>query len=96
MSHALAGCQVQPRLLGVAMDAEDQPSLWQTALGLAGIGMTNAVAVLLGMGAGWFLDGRFGTSPVLVLVGMVVGIAAGVAITRSDVRAYLGGGKGSQ
>jgi len=91
MSHALAGCHVQPRLLGVAMDADDQPTLWQTALGLAGIGMTNAVAVLLGMGLGWLLDNRFGTSPVLVIVGLVVGIAAGVVITRSDIRAYLDG-----
>lgn len=39
-----------------------------------GIGATLAVTVLLGVGVGYWLDGRLGTSPAFVLVGAVAGI----------------------
>ena len=41
-----------------------------------GIGVSLAVTVLLGVGVGYWLDGRLGTTPAFVLAGAVVGILA--------------------
>jgi len=41
-----------------------------------GIGATLAVTVLLGVGVGYWLDGKLGTTPAFVLAGSVVGILA--------------------
>lgn len=41
-----------------------------------GIGATLAVTVLLGVGVGYWLDGRLGTTPAFVLAGSLVGILA--------------------
>jgi len=41
-----------------------------------GIGASLAVTVLLGVGVGYWLDGRLGTTPAFVLAGAMVGILA--------------------
>ena len=43
-----------------------------------GLGTTLAVTVLAGLGAGYWLDGRLGTRPVLVLLGGTMGLGAGL------------------
>jgi ATP synthase protein I len=57
------------------------PSDWSKALREAapylGIGTSFAASVLLGVGAGYWLDRRLGTSPWLLLLGAVFGLAAG-------------------
>jgi ATP synthase protein I len=40
-----------------------------------GIGMTLAVTLLLGLLGGYWLDGRFGTRPLFILLGGVLGLA---------------------
>jgi F0F1-type ATP synthase assembly protein I len=45
---------------------------------LAGIGFEFIVAVLLLGGVGWFLDGRLGTNPWLLLAGLGIGFALGL------------------
>ena len=47
---------------------------WVVALRLIGMGFFVGVSILLGVVAGLWLDGRFNTSPVLVLVGLILGI----------------------
>ncbi|MCA8971428.1 MAG: AtpZ/AtpI family protein [Planctomycetes bacterium] len=42
-----------------------------------GAGMTFAVVALLGAGAGYWLDGRFGTTPWLVIAGTLFGAVFG-------------------
>lgn len=42
-----------------------------------GHGMTWALAVLLFMGVGWWVDSKLGTGPILMIVGAFVGGAAG-------------------
>jgi hypothetical protein len=42
-----------------------------------GHGMTWALSVLLFMGIGWWADGKFGTAPILTIVGAFVGGGAG-------------------
>ena len=44
---------------------------------LVGIGTLNLGTLVLGLGIGWFIDGRIGTFPVVTLVVLMVGIAAG-------------------
>ena len=39
-----------------------------------GIGSSSAASVLLGLGAGYWLDGKLGTQPILFLLGGVFGI----------------------
>ena len=46
---------------------------------MAGIGIYLAAAVLLPLLGGVALDKAFGTAPVFVLVGLVVGLAVGAA-----------------
>jgi ATP synthase protein I len=41
-----------------------------------GIGASLAVTVLLGLGAGYWLDGKLGTRPYLFLVGGLFGVVA--------------------
>jgi len=41
-----------------------------------GVGITLAVTVLLGIGVGYWLDGKLGTRPAFVLAGAVVGLVA--------------------
>ncbi|MDR3039067.1 MAG: AtpZ/AtpI family protein [Candidatus Adiutrix sp.] len=41
------------------------------------VGLTFVVAILLGLGLGWWLDRKLGTAPWLLLLGLLIGIAAG-------------------
>ncbi len=43
---------------------------------LLGLGLTLAVTVLAGLGAGYWLDGRLGTRPWLLLLGACLGVGA--------------------
>lgn len=43
-----------------------------------GLGTTLAVTVLAGLGAGYWLDGRLGTRPLLVLLGGTLGLGVGL------------------
>jgi F0F1-type ATP synthase assembly protein I len=55
---------------------------------MAGLGVYLAAAVLLPILGGVLLDHVFNTSPVLVLVGLVVGLAAGAAAIWLKVREF--------
>jgi len=55
---------------------------------MAGIGIYLAAAVLLPILGGVLLDGVFRTSPVFVLVGLFVGLAAGAAAVWLKVREF--------
>ena len=54
----------------------------QTTLQLIGqlstIGLSFVFALVIGFGAGWWLDGVLGTKPWLSFVGFFLGLAAGV------------------
>jgi ATP synthase protein I len=44
---------------------------------LSGVGLTLVIATVLGLAGGYYLDRWLGTSPWLMLVGLLFGIAAG-------------------
>ncbi|GAA0633246.1 hypothetical protein GCM10009547_41470 [Sporichthya brevicatena] len=67
----------------------DQRSIRETALALAGIGMLNAVAAVGGCALGWLVDTQLDTTPVFILIGLVLGLALGVLATWRRVSDYL-------
>ena len=56
---------------------------------LVGLGALNLGSLLLGLGIGWFVDGQVGTFPALTLVGLMVGIATGLAASWFQIRKYF-------
>jgi len=56
---------------------------------LVGIGALNLGSLLLGLGIGWFIDSRTSTFPVVTLIGLMVGIAAGLTASWFQIRKYL-------
>jgi hypothetical protein len=57
-------------------------------LAYAGLGVLNAFCLLGGGALGWLLDHVLGTLPLFLMVGLVAGLAAGVLVTRSELRRY--------
>ena len=56
----------------------DSPSTLRTLGQLSTVGMSFVLALVLGFGAGYWLDGRLGTRPWLSFAGFFLGLAAGV------------------
>jgi F0F1-type ATP synthase assembly protein I len=59
---------------------------WSTLLG---IGSASAGLLAAGVLLGWLLDGVLGTSPVLLLIGIALGIAGGICYTAVQFKAFL-------
>jgi ATP synthase protein I len=61
---------------------------WRALGELSSIGLVLVVATIIGLVGGYYADRLLGTSPWLLLVGLVLGIAAGfVNLFRSVTRA---------
>lgn len=58
--------------------APTSPTTWQLIGQLSTIGMSFVFALVLGFGAGYWLDGALGTKPWLTFIGFFFGLAAGV------------------
>jgi hypothetical protein len=54
----------------------------------AGIGMLNAICLILGGALGWLVDRAIGTLPLFMLIGLLAGAALGVIGTRAELRRY--------
>jgi hypothetical protein len=67
----------------------DEPSPGPGALGLVTIGTVNATCWLAGIFVGWLCDRHFGTTPVFILVGLVIGSVTGALSTYKEVRRFL-------
>ncbi len=65
------------------------PEAHPGALGLVTIGTVNATCWLTGIFLGWLCDRHFGTLPVFILVGLVIGSVTGTLSTYKEVRRYL-------
>ena len=58
--------------------APTSPSTWQLIGQMSTIGMSFVFALVIGFGAGYWIDGLIGTRPWLTFVGFFLGLAAGV------------------
>ena len=56
---------------------------------LIGIGTTSAVCLALPTVLGWLADRWLGTSPLLVLIGLVLGIATCASYTYAQARRFM-------
>jgi F0F1-type ATP synthase assembly protein I len=65
------------------------PKGGQGALSLVAIGSVNATCWPAGNFVGWLCDRHFGTLPVFILVGLVIGSVTGALSTYKEVRRYL-------
>lgn len=54
------------------------------------IGMDLAISVIAGFFGGRYLDGLFGTAPLFLLVGFLVGLAAGIYSIFLLIKPFLG------
>lgn len=64
-----------------------EPSAWRALGELSSIGMTLVLATVIGMAGGYYADQWLGTSPWLLLLGLVLGIAAGFVSMYRSVKA---------
>lgn len=56
---------------------------WTAALRLTGIGFYIVACILLGIFVGLWLDGKLGTSPLFIILGLLVGLGiAGYGVYR--------------
>lgn len=51
---------------------------WEGAARLVGLGWYVGICIVLGLLGGFWLDGKFGTKPLLTIVGLVLGLALAV------------------
>ncbi len=63
---------------------------------LSTIGLAFVLALVMGFGAGFWLDGKFGTKPWLSLLGFAVGLAAGVLNVIRTMQAVSAGERSLQ
>src|SRR3989442_13854906 len=71
---------------------------WKSVGELASIGMTMVLATVIGLAGGYYADRWLGTSPIFLLIGLGLGIAAGVVSpfwTAKDAERELGEGEGA-
>jgi hypothetical protein len=64
------------------------PERYPGPMAYAGIGMMNAICLVLGGFLGWLADHELGTLPVFLLIGLLAGAALGVVATRAELRRY--------
>ena len=54
---------------------------WLSMLSLLGMGFYIAIAIVLGIWGGHWLDGKFNTGPLCLIIGLILGIAvAGLGV----------------
>ena len=70
--------QNDPRQAGRDRPAPDESKQTSGWFQLAGIGLEFIASVLVLGWLGWFLDGRWGTTPWLMIAGGALGFAAGL------------------
>ena len=62
---------------------------WRTVGELGTLGLSFAMAIVLGTAAGWWVDRRFNSDPWGILVGFVLGFAAAILnVVRITRRAF--------
>ena len=81
--------------------ASTSPTTWQLIGQLSTIGLSFVFALVLGFGAGYWLDRTLGTQPWLSFIGFFCGLAAGVlnvyrVLKLSNAASSSTGPKGSR
>ncbi len=64
---------------------------WQLAFRVFGLGWFVALAILLGILGGLWLDGRFGTKPLFTIIGLLLGLIVAAYGAYSILRPFFYG-----
>jgi ATP synthase protein I len=67
-------------------DEPDRSIGWSELLGM---GATIAAELAAGLGLGWLIDAFAGTSPIFLIIGLLLGVTGAVAYTVAEFRKYL-------
>lgn len=67
-------------------EKSEERAAWRSLAVLSTVGLTLALSIAIGVALGWWLDQRFKTNGILVIVGTLIGIAAGF---RELIRAVM-------
>jgi F0F1-type ATP synthase assembly protein I len=62
-------------------DDDQRPNRWRDYSGLAlvgEVGLTISLSMLAGVLIGHFIDDKLGTTPIATLIGLLLGLAAGI------------------
>ena len=62
---------------------------WVKMLSLLGMGFYIAMAIVLGIWGGNWLDGKFNTGPLLLIIGLILGIAVAVLGVYNMLKPYI-------
>lgn len=49
---------------------------WQVVAFITELGFTVGFSILIGIGVGWWLDGKLGTKPIFTIIGLFLGLAS--------------------
>lgn len=66
---------------------------WVKMLSLLGMGFYIAIAIVLGIWGGNWLDGKFNTGPLLLIIGLILGIAVAVLGVYNMLKPYIADAK---
>ena len=69
--------------------AAQRVDVMRSYMDVASVGLSFALAIVFGVGGGWWLDKQFGWSPWGVRIGLVLGIIAAVRNVVAVLRKYL-------
>jgi len=58
--------------------SEEKPSMWKDLGDVGTLGIEMVLSVFLAGGIGYWLDGRLGTKPWLMVIGVILGMIAGL------------------
>ena len=66
------------RYNGVGYQCEDEVRVkgWRVLAFVTELGFTIGFSILLGIGLGWWVDGRLGTQPLFTILGLLLGLAS--------------------
>ncbi|MCL4813887.1 MAG: AtpZ/AtpI family protein [Vicinamibacteraceae bacterium] len=64
------------------------PDQWRTVGALSSLGLSFVLAIVIGTGAGWWIDERFGTGPWGFLIGFLFGLIAGILNVYRTTKRY--------
>ena len=60
------------------MASDNKKELFDALLTYVTLGIEMGLSLVIGLGIGYYLDRRFGTSPVFLIIFMIFGLAAGM------------------
>lgn len=70
------------------MSKMDNP--WKAMIFVSVIGVDLAICVLGGFWLGRYLDNQFATAPLFLLIGLLMGLAAGIFSIYNLIRSFFG------